>query len=202
MALLPRGTDDLLLDNLVSVANAFSAAQVVFDSIVGFTAERDLVNGPSAATLKAGPHAIFSIDGENPDARGGSRDQMQQVVTVNCELLVASKEQLTGAGGDQKAMARLLYLKEQIIAATVNLTNHDFGQGVGGVSLKAVRYQFLGVPREESEEYVVGGKLSLDLSFSRALINRTLLDLETVSVTVAKDTSPAGTRWSGLYTLP
>ena len=199
MALLPRGADDILLDHFVAVSNAFSTAQKVFDSTMGFFAYRDETLAPGADDILPGPWVNFSIDSENPDVRGGSRDQRQQVVTVKVDLITASKEQASGADGGQKAMARLLYLKEQIIAAVYNLSDYDFSAAIGVLQLVSYRYQFLGRPTETTEQYVVGGQLSIDVRLSRALPDRTLINLTDVGVTVAKDTGPTGTRWSGLY---
>lgn len=199
--LLPRGTDDLLLDAMVTTVKAFATQQAGLDPDVDFGVDRDLLYAPDAEALKAKPMAVLSMDALRPDdGKGGGRNHVQLLGTVSANLF-CSFAAVADADGGKMAKARLMYLKDQVMAALFSLEAFDFGLGIGTVQRRGWSYQFEGVPATETEQYIVGGTLKMDFAFAFAAIDRELLDLETIGLTVAKDTGPTGTRWAGLYDL-
>lgn len=202
MSLLSRGFDDLVLDNLVTILTAFSAAQVVLDPLVGFVAERDRLFAPSDDTLRTGPRVFLYSTGSVPRTQGGSRDHDESTCTIQADLYAGSVE-LSGGVGDKAAMARLYYLKEQVRAALFAKSATDLGFAPGIVGTKRWgRWQTTPQAQAASETWICSGSWTFEIDYSFEPEDLTMIDLEEINVTVKKSNNPTGpysTLWAALY---
>jgi len=202
MTLLPRGFDDILLDNLVTILADYSEAQVSLGGIgVGFGVERDRMTAPSAYELECRPLVSIYATLTNP-AQSGSRDHNQSTCTIQIDCYIAELEDLFG-GGDKAAMARLYYLKDQVRDALFAKDKTDLGFPVGTIAnRKWGRFQITPQP-VGSEVWICGGSWTFEVDYEFIPSDLTMVDLATVSIDVNKEVSqdPYSTRWAGLYTI-
>lgn len=207
MTLLARGFDDVLLDNLVTLGTAYSAAQVGLGGAgVAFKIERDRMAAPNDDELAIGPIVNCYASALNPSASGSSRDQENATVTVNFDLYVALLAQAAiGDGGDKMAMARLYYLKEQVKAFCFGKSNYDLGFTPGVVGRHHWGRFSLQPQDQNSELWLCAATWSMDVDYSYSPDDIPLTQLTTVSVNVDKanggPTAPYKTAWAGLYTV-
>jgi len=205
MPLLARGFDDLLLDNLVTILGAYSTAQLVFDSTVGFKTERDRMTAPNDDELAVGPVVNIYVSALNPSNRTASRDQESATVAINFDLYAARLEDPSAQGGDKKAMARLYYLKEQIKSAIFAKSVYDLGFAPGIVAAKRWGRFSLSPQPEGAELWECSGSWSFEVDYAYDPTDIPLNQLTTVSVTADKSnggpTAPYKTAWAGLYTV-
>lgn len=193
MALLARGFDDVLLDHLVTIAEAYAAEQVALDPTVGFAVARDRLVAPSEDELKASPLVIFTVDSVSP-SNSATLQLEAGTVTVWADLYTGAREADDDEpwDGDARAMARLYYLKEQVKAALFNLGKRDLGFGMGGIGTKRwPRFQVFPAD-QKAETWFVAGRLTFDVDFVWAPESPQGVALEEISVDSG--------RWSGLYT--
>ena len=192
MPLLAVPFESVLLDHLVTIASAYSAAQVALPggSALGFTAERDRLDSVNDDDVRVSPKVIFYADSIQSD---GPRVTEQGVVSVVVEMYVASLETVAG-DGDKAALARLYYLKEQVKAALWNLVSVNLGFGAGTCgNPKWGRFQTFKPNTQTGELWGIGGTLSFDVAYSWNPEDIATPTLDQVSVVTGM--------WSGLYNV-
>jgi hypothetical protein len=159
MPTIPRSTDDLLLDNIVVVLEAFSAAQVLIDPTVAFHVSRDRTRPVSQAQL---PLVNVWLDSLTPEK--GAKTWEQETATVNVDCTVRGEE--GEEPSDQEAGLRLAYLKEQVKSALWALAQIDFGLAANTIARKGwPRWQLFKTENNMPEEQVVGGRWSFDVEY-------------------------------------
>jgi len=157
--IIPRSTDDTLLDNIVIVLAAFSAEQAAIDPTVAFNVTRDQVRPASQAQL---PLVNVWLDSLTPEK--GAKTWEQETATVNVDCIVRGEE--GEAPSDQEAGLKLAYLKEQVKSALWALAQIDFGLAANTIARKGwPRWQFFKTENNMPEEQVVGGRWSFDVEY-------------------------------------
>lgn len=189
--LLPRGFDDVLLDNLVSIAKDYSSEQSALDAGATFVADRDLMSPPESEALKCAPWIVFSIDGIRPDLAKGGRNAKQFTYTVTIDLYAS--EGGNDDESDKKARARLSYLKEQALAIMDNYRWADLGHGVGDIGNKRfLQYSVFTPSSDDRESWIIGGQLQFEVTAAWSPEDITGTALAILSVDTGK--------WTALYT--
>lgn len=190
MAAIPRGADDIIIENMVTALQAFAAEQVAEDSEVGFNVERDRVRPPS---MKLMPLVNIWLESLDPKREGSSAKTCQQeLARINVDCYAKGTDQDGDDLDDETAMARLYYLKEQVKAGLYRLVNVDFGMPAGTIGRKSwpswrIFQNDLKLPESE----VVAGRWSVEIEYQWMPedIDGTILDRITVN---------AG-KWSAAY---
>lgn len=194
--LLARGFDDVLTERMVDLSEAFVTEQIALDATVGFYVDRNLLSAPGAEQLKIQPWAIWGVETVQ-DAQQGTANQIrQETITLTCDLYVAKAADLEDADDEGKALARLSYFKEQIKAVIFRRANHQLGFSPGTIAKKRnFRFQQFAPTSENTEEWIVGGRVTVDLDYSWTPEDVTGTPIDEISITVEVDTA----LWAGLY---
>jgi len=160
MPIIPRSTDDTLLDNLVTILQAFSTAQAVIDPTVAFFVERDRRRPAPLDGLPLVNVWLESADPEGPSGRACESES----ATINLDCIARGFEDETSS--DQEAGLRLAYLKEQVKAALWALAQVDFGFAVGTIAVKGwPRWQTFQGEDKMPEEQLAGGRWSFSVRY-------------------------------------
>jgi hypothetical protein len=188
MADIPRSTEDIILDRMVTALQAFSASQTI---AVRFSVERDRVRMPSMSDM---PLVNIWLDSDTPVREGSSsRLQVQGIARINVDCYAAGKDDDGDGYDESKAMARLYYLKEQTRYGLYSLVNADFGFSPGVIARKRwPTWQLFQNELKLPETEVVAGRWTLEIEYSW-----TPQDIE--GITLDEIAVNAGL-WSGLYT--
>lgn len=164
--LCPLPSDHVILDYLVTVLTAYSTTQEALQPGVGFTVRRD-----QTRPYTGGKFPLVNVwSGDQGDGfvstRGGEESA---TITLDLYTKIVAAAVPTGAEqhADQKSLARLYYLREQVKRALFDNKNFDFGLPVGSLRgrPKAVWKLFLtehGFP----DETVLGGRITLDMTYA------------------------------------
>jgi len=160
MPIIPRSTDDLMLDNVVTILQAFSAAQAAMDPTVAFNVVRGQ-RRPAALTQLP----LVNVWLESGDPQGAAaRTCERERATVNLDCIVRGEED--GGPSDQDAEVKLAYLKEQVKAGLWALAQADFGFAVGTIAVKGwPRWQAYKDDNGDPEEQVVGGRWTFEVDY-------------------------------------
>jgi hypothetical protein len=160
MPIIPRSADDLLLDNVVTILQAFSVAQAAMDPTVAFNVVRGQRRPASLSQLPLVNVWLESMDPQGAAARTCERERG----TVNLDCIVRGAEDENPS--DQDAEVKLAYLKEQVKAGLWALAQADFGFTVGTIAVKGwPRWQAYKDDTENPEEQVVGGRWTFEVDF-------------------------------------
>lgn len=135
MAAIPRGADDIIIDNMVAALQEFEILQVAEDPGVGFAVERDRMAPPSMRDM---PLVNIWLESLDPQTGGSSAKTISQFVArinVDCYAKGLALD-ADVAIDDGAAMRRLAYLKEQVKAGLYRLVNADFDLPAGAIGRK------------------------------------------------------------------
>ncbi len=209
--LVPRGFDDILTERMVALSEAFVTAQAAAWeaaqippavtgglAAVGFRAERNLLSAPSSEELKTQPWIIWGVEAQQDAQEGKSTQTRHETLTLVADLYVRKAADLEDSDDEEGALSRLSYLKEQAKVLLFARENLHFGFEVGTIGKKTnFRYQQFGPTNEDSETWIVGGRVSVDLDFTWTPPDVTGVPIEEISVT---NTAGLSGKWAALYT--
>jgi len=209
--LVPRGFDDVLTERMVSLSEAFVTEQAALwessqDPVVtegglaavGFAAERNLLSAPSAEQLKIEPWLIWGVESQQDAQSGTSKMERKETLTLVADLYVRKAADLAEPNDEEMALSRLSYFKEQVKTILFCRANEHFGFAQGTIQKKTnFRYQQFGPTNEDSETWIVGGRVSVDLDFTWTPPDVTGIPIEEISVT---NTAGLSGKWAALYT--
>jgi hypothetical protein len=190
MPIIQRSADDIIIDNMVTALQAFSAEQKAMNSAVGFNVVRDMVRPPSMREM---PLVCIWLESLDPQREGSSsRTVNQELARINVDCYAKGTDTNDDGLDDSAAMARLYYLKEQVKYGLYKLVSADFGLPVGAIGRKSwpswrIFQNDLKLPESE----VVAGRWSVGVEYAWSPEDITGIDLELITV-------DAG-RWSGFY---
>jgi hypothetical protein len=190
VAAIAKSADDLIIDNMATALREFSAEQVVEDPDVGFRVERDRLRPPSMRDM---PLVVIWLDALDPEERRSSgRLYGQEVARINVDCYARGIDTTDDGLDDQTAMARLMYLKEQVKYGLYRLVNSDFGLPVGSIAAKRwPRFQLFQNDLKLPETEVVAGRWVVEVEYVWSPEDITGAELERIAV-------DAG-RWSAFY---
>ncbi len=158
-SVIPRSTDDLLLDNIVTILTAFSAAQAAIDQTAAFNVTRDQRRLPALSQL---PLVNVWLDALDPE--GSTRVNERETATVNLDLITRGTEDEKSS--DEDAALKLAYLKEQVKSGLWALAQVDFGFAVGTIAVKGwPRWQTFQTEGKMPEEQIIGGRWSFSVGY-------------------------------------
>lgn len=168
MAAIARGFDDVLVDNIVTLLSAYSAAQVI-EGGPSFKVERGRIR-PLKPTVDSDHRVVsVSIDGNAPESKGAAgRALFSETVTINVDCFVIEKYSAGATDpADLRADKNLAYLKEQVRHGLYALATHDFSMPVGVIASKSMPTWAPMIDEEnEVEQPVIAGRWSFSISYS------------------------------------
>lgn len=167
--LCPRPLDDLIIDKLVTALEAFSTAQVALSASVGFKVTRDQLR-PYTQNV----YPLVNVWSGKTSSPTMSKKGGTELATINLDMFTraydTAAQPTTSKHYDQKNMARLYYLREQVKRAIFDLYQYDFqfpagasGPVIAGKSLPSWEL-FLnegGFP----DDSIIAGRLSFDVTY-------------------------------------
>jgi hypothetical protein len=190
MPIIPRGTDDILIDNMVTSLEAFATEQFTIDPDVWFRVIRDMVRPPAMRDMP-----LVNIWGESvdPQSQGSSaRMVTQDMCRINVDCYARGIDDNDDGDDDTKAMARLYYLRDQVRYGLYRLVNADFDMGTGIIGRKKwPRWSLFTTDLKLPESEVVAGRWVIEVECAWQAPDITSVDLEQITV-------DAG-RWAGIY---
>lgn len=193
MATIPRSTDDIILDNMVSELAAFAAEQVAGadeGEEVGFNVVRDMIRPPSKKRIPLVNIWLASIE---PQRSGASaKTSASALARINVDCYARGMDDATD-DEDAAAMARLYYLKEQVKHGLYRLQFADFGLPAGTISRKSwPSWSLFQSEIKLPEIAVVAGRWVVEAEFDWKPEDITGTKLDSFAVNAG--------RWSGFYT--
>lgn len=160
--IIPRGADDLILDNMVTELQLFSAEQDAIDPGVGFNVQRDRLRPPAMGDL---PLVVLWIMRTDPvDGGSSARGQCRELVQIAVDCYTRGLDDDNDGVDDSTAMERLAYLKEQVRHGLYKLANADFGTSTGTIGRKKwPRWEFFQTDMKMPEAEVVAGRWIVEI---------------------------------------
>lgn len=190
MAAIPRSTDDIIIDNMVTALQAFAAEQVAEDSAVGFSVVRDQVRPPSMRQMPLVNVWLMSLDPQRGGSSGRTVQQELARIAVDCYARGLTEDD--EGFDDGAAMERLYYLKEQVKAGLYRLLNADFSLTVGLIARKNwPTWQLFQTDLKLPESEVVAGRWTIEIEYQWAP--------EDIAGTTLDKIAVDSGRWSSIY---
>lgn len=186
-----RDFPDVLKDAIVAVLQASSAEQ---EADVRYKVRRDQLHPISQRDL---PLVNVWVPDERPES--GSRTEHRETAVLNLDLCTRGEEapdDKNYIAADQATVARLDYLRAQVVHALYALKNADFGFPVGIIARKGwPSWQMFqtGNRTPFPAEDVVGGRLSLEIEYSW-----TPEDIASVALEILSVSDSMRSMWSAL----
>ncbi len=164
--LCPRPLDDVIVDKILLALTTYEAAQVALWPTVGFYVRRDQLR---PYTQQKYPLVnVWSGKNQSPVI---TKKSGTETATINLDLftraLDATPQAETAKHADQKNVARLLYLREQVKRALFDLVNNDFGLGSGVISLKAPpTWEMFLTEHGYPDDSLIAGRMTIDITYA------------------------------------
>jgi hypothetical protein len=188
--MIERSFDDLVIDKMVLALEEFAAEAAEESVLYGFNVERDRTRPPDIESL---PLINIWLESITPNQEGSSgRLQCQETARFNIDCYARGIDTNDDDLDDQKAIARLYYLKEQVRYALFSLINHDFDQDPGKIAKKHwPSWQPFQNDLKMPETEVVAGRWTIEIDYSWAPSDSDGETLDSIAVYAEK--------WAALY---
>lgn len=192
MAAIPRGLFDIIIDNIVTALQAFSAEQVIEGGpSVGFNVARDRTRPPKMKEL---PLVVVWQDTNEPNGNGTTHSMSNDITRINIDCYTKGVDDDCDGLDETSAWSRLYYLQEQTRYALMRLVNKDFNLAVGSIGRKKwPRWQVFQNDLKLPETEVIAGRWTLEIEYSFFPEDIQGTALELISVDAQK--------WGAQYTF-
>lgn len=177
-----RGPEDLILDGILAKVVAWRNAQVIESASANFVVVRDKSSPWQALAV---PLVSLELTDDTRDEKSGKVDQR-----YNCKGRASCW--VPSCNEDAAGKARLYYLKEQVRAALLGLSDFDFGQAVGTLSnFHLDQWSPIDIEDKDSERAIFAGSWEFSFSYGWEPASAAALALSDINATVG--------RWAALY---
>lgn len=157
---------------LIAVLSAYATAQSEIDEELGFNVSKDYMRSFGSEDLPM--VACYPPNITTNTDKSASKTHWNYECAFEIDLITQGLEldQVVDAANlkisaDKRAVERLLMLEQQVIEAIYHLTQADFGQQPGEISVKSWPSIQTFVPGNQvQEEVVVGARLSFSIGIS------------------------------------
>jgi len=182
MAITP-GTFDVIFNSLKTTLETYNSTQDPSDQFVLYADYYRTL--PSSSDIAS----VFLYMGSIVPTERTTEGYQQQTVTYFIDCVVQQSGTKTGAvytRADESAGVRFRGLVQQIFEAVFQANNLNFGEEIGTIGTKELRFDPLPPDPQMAERVVLGGRFTLTLSMCWEAAELTGVDLDSILITADK----------------